>query len=72
MASVVFPGRLNTGKILHPNVSLAQGFLVEMQLTAQFVFTIFTLAVEKNEATFIVPNGIRLSLFIAEMIGEPL
>lgn len=70
MVSALFPGGLNTGTALHPDISLAQGTIIEMLLTAQLVFTIFMLAAEKHDATFIAPVGIGLSLFIAEMIGE--
>lgn len=40
-----------------------------MFLTAELVFTIFMLATEKHEGTFIAPVGIGLSLFIAELMG---
>jgi aquaporin related protein len=40
-----------------------------MFLTAQLVFTIFMLAAEKHEATYIAPIGIGLSLFVAELMG---
>jgi aquaporin related protein len=40
-----------------------------MFLTAQLVFTIFMLATEKHEGTFIAPVGIGLSLFTAELMG---
>jgi hypothetical protein len=40
-----------------------------MFLTAQLVFTIFMLATEKHEGTFIAPVGIGLSLFVAELMG---
>ncbi|KAF1348443.1 aquaporin-like protein [Lizonia empirigonia] len=40
-----------------------------MFLTAQLVFTIFMLATEKHEGTFIAPVGIGLSLFAAELMG---
>jgi aquaporin related protein len=40
-----------------------------MFLTAQLVFTIFMLATEKHEGTFIAPIGIGLSLFVAELMG---
>ena len=41
-----------------------------MLLTSQLVFTIFMLAAEKHEATFLAPVGIGLSAFIAELIGK--
>lgn len=40
-----------------------------MFLTAQLVFTIFMLATEKHQGTFVAPIGIGLSLFIAELLG---
>jgi len=40
-----------------------------MFLTAQLVFTIFMLATEKHEGSFIAPVGIGLSLFVAELMG---
>lgn len=71
MVSAIFPGGLNVGTALHPNVSIAQGVIIEMLLTGQLVFTIFMLAAEKHDATFIAPVGIGLSAFIAELIGGP-
>jgi len=41
-----------------------------MLLTSQLVFTIFMLAAEKHEATFLAPVGIGLSASIAELIGK--
>lgn len=41
----------------------------QMFLTAELVFTIFMLATEKHEGTFIAPVGIGLSLFVAELMG---
>jgi aquaporin related protein len=70
MVSALFPGKLNVGTALHPDVTLAQGVIVEMLLTSQLVFTIFLLAAEKHDANFIAPIGIGLSLFIAELIGK--
>jgi aquaporin related protein len=42
---------------------------MQMFLTAQLVFTIFMLATEKHEGSFIAPVGIGLSLFVAELMG---
>lgn len=69
MVSAIFPANLNVGTALHPGVSVGQGVVIEMLLTAQLVFTIFMLAAEKHSATYIAPIGIGLSLFMAEMIG---
>jgi aquaporin related protein len=70
MVSAIFPGGLNVNTMLHPHVSIAQGVIIEMLLTAQLVFTVFMLAAEKHDATFIAPVGIGLSGFIAELIGK--
>jgi aquaporin related protein len=40
-----------------------------MFLTALLVFTIFMLATEKHQATFIAPVGIGMALFVAELMG---
>tara|TARA_R110002003_G_scaffold143_1_gene13209 strand:- start:11685 stop:12773 length:1089 start_codon:yes stop_codon:yes gene_type:complete len=50
----------------HRSMGLTSG---QMFLTAQLVFTIFMLATEKHEGTFIAPVGIGLSLFVAELMG---
>lgn len=52
------------------NLTDAQSLIhIQMFLTAQLVFTIFMLATEKHEGTFIAPVGIGLSLFVAELMG---
>lgn len=69
LVSVMFPGDLNVRTSLSPTTTLAQGFFIEMLLTAQLVFAIFMLATEKHAGTFIAPVGIGLALFIAELTG---
>lgn len=54
---------------LSPETSVTRGLFIEMFLTAELVFTIFMLAVEKHKATFIAPVGIGLALFVAELAG---
>ena len=54
---------------LSNGTSVARGVFIEMFLTAELVFTIFMLAVEKNKATFIAPLGIGLALFICHLAG---
>ena len=66
----LFPGGLHVGTNLKPGLSIAQGVLIEMVLTAQLVFTIFMLAAEKHEGTFLAPLGIGLSALIAELAGK--
>ncbi|KAJ8132715.1 hypothetical protein O1611_g912 [Lasiodiplodia mahajangana] len=63
------PGGLYVTTTLSTNTSVVQGFFIEVFLTAQLVFTILMLAVEKHRGTFIAPVGIGLSLFITQMMG---
>ncbi|KAI0108586.1 aquaporin-like protein [Nemania sp. FL0031] len=63
------PGGLYVTTTLSSDTSVAQGFFIEVFLTAQLVFTILMLAVEKHRGTFIAPVGIGLSLFITQMMG---
>ncbi|KUI55895.1 Aquaporin-2 [Cytospora mali] len=51
------------------NTSVVRGLFIEMFLTAQLVFVIFMLAIEKHQATAVAPIVIGLALFIAEMMG---
>lgn len=73
LASVIvlylLPQRFNVKTTLSNGTTLVQGIFIEAILTAQLVFTIFMLAMEKHRATFIAPVGIGLALFIAEMVG---
>jgi len=66
----LFNGGLNVGTGLGGGTSIAQGVIIEMILTAQLAFTIFMLAAEKHDATYLAPIGIGLSLFIGELLGE--
>ncbi|KAJ4410339.1 hypothetical protein N0V82_009243 [Gnomoniopsis sp. IMI 355080] len=61
-------GNVNT--ILVSGTSTAQGLFIEMFLTAQLVFVILMLAVEKSKDTFMAPIGIGLALFVAELSGK--
>jgi aquaporin related protein len=70
LVSALFSGGLNVSTTLSTTTSLAQGFFIEMILTAQLVFAIFMLAAEKHAGTFIAPVGIGLALFIAELTGK--
>lgn len=63
------PGPLAVRTSLGGGTTVTQGLFIEMFLTAQLVFTIFMLATEKHQATYIAPVGIGLSLFIAELLG---
>lgn len=69
LVSALFSGGLNVSTTLSKTTTIAQGFFIEMILTAQLVFTIFMLAAEKHAGTFIAPVGIGLALFICELTG---
>ncbi|KAK6431549.1 hypothetical protein LTR95_012287 [Oleoguttula sp. CCFEE 5521] len=66
----IVPGDIAiTQTTLNPAMTVAQGFFLEMFLTAQLVFTILILAAEKSKDTFIAPIGIGISLFVIEIAG---
>lgn len=65
----LFPGPLAVTTTLSLPTNQVQGMFIEMMLTAQLIFTIYMLAVEKHRATFLAPLGIGLSLFVAELAG---
>ncbi|KAK5938698.1 Aquaporin-1 [Knufia obscura] len=69
VVKALFPGPLAVTTNLGGGTNVAQGLFIEMFLTAQLVFTILMLAVEKHKGTFLAPVGIGLSLFIAELGG---
>lgn len=69
VVKALFPGPLAVTTTLGGGTSAAQGVFIEMFLTAQLIFTILMLAVEKHKGTFLAPVGIGLSLFIAELAG---
>jgi aquaporin related protein len=70
IVQALFPGDLAVNTQLGTTVSIAQGVIIEMILTAMLVFTIFMLAAEKHTGNFIAPVGIGLALFIAELTGK--
>ncbi|KAH9872976.1 hypothetical protein J1614_005371, partial [Plenodomus biglobosus] len=69
IVSAMMPNVLSVRTELGGGTTVVQGLFIEMFLTAQLVFTIFMLATEKHEGTFIAPVGIGLSLFVAELMG---
>lgn len=71
LVSAMFSGDIsNVNTILVSGTSIAQGLFIEMFLTAQLVFVILMLAVEKSKDTFMAPIGIGLALFVAELSGK--
>lgn len=69
VVAAMLPGPLAVRTSLSGGTTVVQGLFIEMFLTAMLVFTIFMLATEKHQATFIAPIGIGLALFIAELFG---
>ena len=69
VVSGLFPGPLRVLTRLSGGTSIARGLFIEMFLTAELVFTIFMLAVEKSKATYLAPVGIGIALFICELAG---
>jgi aquaporin related protein len=69
IASCIFPGPLDVATKLGGGTSTVQGLFIEMFLTAELVFTVLMLAVEKHRATFLAPIGIGLVFFVIELVG---
>ncbi|KAK2007893.1 MIP family channel protein [Colletotrichum eremochloae] len=69
IASVLLPGPLPVTTNLGGGVNTAQGLFIEVFLTAQLVFVILMVAVEKHRSTFLAPVAIGLSFFLAELTG---
>jgi len=75
LASAMFSrgGDINAvNTILAPGTSIAQGVFIEMFLTAEMVFVVLMLAMEKSKDTFLAPLGIGLALLVAELAGMSL
>ncbi|EJT77720.1 aquaporin [Gaeumannomyces tritici R3-111a-1] len=65
----MFPTPLSVETTLGPTTSVVQGLFIELFLTAQLVFVILMLAVEKHRATYVAPIGIGFALFVIHMAG---
>ena len=65
----MFPTPFDVQTTLGGGTSLAQGIFIEVVCTAELVFTIVMLAMEKHKATYIAPVGIGLALFIGELVA---
>lgn len=71
LVQAMFPGDVSEANtILSGGTSVAQGLFVEMFFTAELVFVVLMLAVEKSKDTFLAPVGIGLALFVALIPGE--
>ncbi|KAJ4393451.1 Aquaporin-1 [Gnomoniopsis smithogilvyi] len=69
LVSALLPGPLQAENALSSGATIAQGIFLEMILTAELIFTIIMLAVEKSRTTFMAPLAIGLALFVAHLIG---
>ncbi|KAK7429844.1 hypothetical protein QQZ08_003689 [Neonectria magnoliae] len=70
LVDVMFPGSVaQVNTVLGSGTSVAQGVFLEMFFTAQLVFVVLMLAVEKSRDTFLAPVGIGLALFMALIPG---
>lgn len=65
----LFPGAAVIATNLSPGTSPVRGLFIEMFLTAELIFTICMLAVEKHKGNFLAPVGIGVALFVAELAG---
>ena len=54
---MLFPTNFAVTTTLSPGVSVAQGLFIEVFCTAELVFVIIMLAVEKHRATWVAPVG---------------
>ncbi|KAF8852833.1 putative aquaporin-1 [Acephala macrosclerotiorum] len=69
LVSGLFPGPLVVQTKLGDGTAVYQGLLIEMIVTAELVFTILMLAVEKHRASFVAPVCIGLALFLGHLIA---
>jgi aquaporin related protein len=69
VADALVPGPLSVSTKLGGGTSVARGLFIEMFLTAELVFVVLMLAVEKHKATHMAPIGIGIALFIIHLAG---
>jgi len=69
VVSALYPGPMDVDTVLGGGTSISQGLFIEMFLTAQLVFVILMLAVEKQRSTYLAPLGIGISFFLTELSG---
>lgn len=71
LVQAMFPGDVSqANSILSRDTSIVQGLFIEMFFTAQLVFVVLMLAMEKSKDTFLAPVCIGLALFAAMIPGE--
>jgi hypothetical protein len=72
LVSAMYPGPMAVDTVLGGGTSIAQGLFIEVFLTAQLVFVILMLAVEKQRSTYLAPLGIGIAFFLTELSGNPI
>lgn len=70
VVSCLYPGPMAVDTVLSGGTSISQGLFIEMFLTAQLVFVILMLAVEKQRSTYLAPLGIGTAFFLTELAGR--
>lgn len=50
--------------------SVAQGFFIEVLLTAELVFVILMVGVEKHRGRFMAPAAVGTAFFLTQLVGE--
>jgi aquaporin rerated protein, other eukaryote len=70
LVSVLFSGGLNVSTTLSTTTTLAQGFFIEMILTAQLVFAIFILAAEKHAGLSLLLSGLDLLCLLPSLLAS--
>ena len=69
VVSALYPGPMTVDTLLGGGTSISQGLFIEVFLTAQLVFVILMLAVEKQRSTYLAPVGIGMTFFLTELSG---
>lgn len=69
VVSGLYPGPMTVDTVLNGRTSITQGLFIEMFLTAQLIFVILMLAVEKQRSTYLAPLGIGTAFFLTELSG---
>lgn len=70
VVSALFPGPMAVATTLGGGANIAQGLFIEMFLTAELVFVIIMVAVEKHKSTYLAPLAIGIAFFLAELAGK--
>ena len=63
----MYPGPMDVDTVLGRGTSITRGLFIEVFLTAQLVFVILMLAVEKQRSTYLAPLGIGIAFFLTEL-----